>query len=327
MPPNTPRVLTWHVHGSYLYYLAQTPCTFLLPVKEGRPEGYGGRSGHFAWPDNVIEVPADQVRDLDLDVVLYQSQRNYLLDQHDILSEVQRALPRVYLEHDPPLEHPTDQRHVIDDPGALLVHVTAFNDLMWDAGDTPTRVIDHGVLVPEGVRFLGLLDRGITVANHLHSRGRRLGPDIFDRARAEAPLDLAGMGSEARGGLGDLPHDTLLRREADYRVFFNPIRYTSLGLSVIEAMMVGLPVVGLATTELATVVEHGRSGFLDTDVRRLIPHLQRLARDPDEAARLGEAARLRAGERFNIDRFRADWLGLLEEAASRRATPASARRR
>jgi len=322
-----PRVLTWHVHGSYLYYLAQTPCEFVLPVKAGRPVGYGGRSGHFAWPDNVVEAPAEAVRDLDVDVVLFQSRRNYEVDQFEILSEAQRRLPRVYLEHDPPLEHPTDQRHVVDDRETLLVHVTAFNDLMWDAGRTPTRVIDHGVTVPGDVRFLGVLDRGITVVNHLHSRGRRLGPDVFDRAQGEVPLDLAGMGSEACGGLGDLPHETLLRREADYRFFFNPIRYTSLGLSIIEAMMVGLPVVGLATTELATVIEPGRSGFLDTDVARLIPHMQRLARAPDEAARLGAAARARALERFNIDRFRADWLRLLEEVASRPASSVIARPR
>ena len=34
----TMRVLTWHVHGSYLYYLAHAPHDFYVPVKEGRPE-------------------------------------------------------------------------------------------------------------------------------------------------------------------------------------------------------------------------------------------------------------------------------------------------
>ncbi|MGE3855773.1 MAG: glycosyltransferase [Dehalococcoidia bacterium] len=319
-----PRVLTWHVHGSYLYYLSQTPCEFLLPVKDGRPEGYGGRSGHFDWPHNVTEVPAEHVRDVEVDVVLFQSPRNYLVDQAELLSDAQRRLPRVYLEHDPPVERAADQRHLVDDPSVLLVHVTAFNELMWDAGDTPTVVIEHGVTVPDDARFNGMVDRGITVVNHLFSRGRRLGPDVFERVRASVPVDLAGMGSEERDGLGDLPHAGLLRREADYRFFFNPIRYTSLGLAILEAMMVGLPVVGLATTELPTVIESGRSGFLDTDVGRLIPHMQRLARAPDEAARLGEAARARALERFNIDRFRADWQHLFEEVAGRRGTAAPA---
>jgi hypothetical protein len=102
------RILTWHVHGSYLYYLVQSPHEFYLPVKPGRTEGYGGRAGSFPWPDNVYEVPADQVKDLELDCILFQSHKNYSEDQFQILSEQQRNLPRLYLEHDPPRENPTD---------------------------------------------------------------------------------------------------------------------------------------------------------------------------------------------------------------------------
>jgi len=40
-------ILTWHIHGSYLYYLTQAGHEFYLPVKPGRPEGYGGRLGGF----------------------------------------------------------------------------------------------------------------------------------------------------------------------------------------------------------------------------------------------------------------------------------------
>ena len=51
------RVLTWHVHGSYLWYLSHVPVTWLLPVRPGRSDGYGGRGETFDWPDNVLEVP------------------------------------------------------------------------------------------------------------------------------------------------------------------------------------------------------------------------------------------------------------------------------
>src|SRR5437762_798162 len=100
------RILTWHIHGSYLYYLTHSRHEFYLPVKQGRPEGYSGRAGTFPWPDNVYDVPAEQVRNLALDCVLFQSRKNYLEDQYEILSEAQRRLPRIYLEHDPPREHP-----------------------------------------------------------------------------------------------------------------------------------------------------------------------------------------------------------------------------
>ncbi len=59
------------------------------------------------------------------------------------------------------------------------------------------------------------------------------------------------MGAEEAGGLGEVRHVELAAFAARYRFFFNPIRYTSLGLAVIEAMMVGMPIVALATTEMS----------------------------------------------------------------------------
>jgi|SRR5579884_635297 hypothetical protein len=317
------RILTWHVHGSYLYYLVQSPHEFYLPIKPGRPEGYGGRWGNFPWPDNVHEVPADRVRALDVDCVVFQSRKNYLEDQHEILSEAQRRLPRIYLEHDPPREHPTNTRHIVDDPSILLVHVTPFNDLMWDSNRTPTRVIEHGVIVPEGLRHTGELARGIVVVNGLPRRGRLAGLDIFERARRQVPLDLAGMQSEQIGGLGDIPHNDLAAREVGYRFFFNPIRYTSLGLAVCEAMMLGMPIVGLATTEMVTAVENGVSGYVHTALPPLIDHMRDLLADPAEARRLGDGARRTAEERFNIGRFIRDWNAAFAEVTETKALSAA----
>ena len=143
--------------------------------------------------------------------------------------------------------------------------------------------------------------------NHLDQRGRRLGGDIWRLARERVPLDLVGMANESAGGIGEVIHKDLPAFEARYRFFFNPIRWTSMGLAVIEAMMVGLPIVGLATTEMATAIRNGESGFVDTDPARLIDAMQALLRDPAEARRLGEGARRHALERFGIGRFIDDW--------------------
>jgi hypothetical protein len=310
------RVLTWHVHGNYLLYLSQANVEFYLPVAPGRP-GFGGRGDTFPFPDRVRDVPAGAIRDIDFDCILFQTGRNYLEDQHEILTAEQRSLPRIYLEHDPPQGHPTDTRHPVDDPDILLVHVTPFNDLMWDSGRTPTRVIEHGVFVPQGACYTGELAKGIVVVNHLRRRGRRLGADVFERVRDAVPLDLVGMDAESLGGLGEVRPLELAQFSARYRFFFNPIRYTSLGLAVIEAMMVGLPIVGLATTEMATVVEDGVSGFVSTDVGRLIDAMRHLLTDPGEARRLGEHARRAASERFSVERFAREWEDTFATVAGR----------
>src|SRR5262249_51839184 len=100
------RVLTWHVHGNYLLYLSQARVDFYLPVKPGAAGGYGGARSTFPFGDNVHELPAESVRDREFDLILYQERSNYEVARHEILSPAQRRLPRIYLEHDPPLEHP-----------------------------------------------------------------------------------------------------------------------------------------------------------------------------------------------------------------------------
>jgi glycosyltransferase involved in cell wall biosynthesis len=121
------------------------------------------------------------------------------------------------------------------------------------------------------------------------------------------PLDLVGMAAEESNGLGEIDHDRLPAFQVHYRFFFNPIRYTSLGLAVVEAMMLGMPIIGLATTEMATAIENGLSGYVHTDLRFLVDRMNELLANPDEARRLGEGARRRAQERFGLDRFIREW--------------------
>ena len=307
------KILTWHTHGSYLYYLTQAPHRFYVLSKPGRPAGYGGRCGHIPWGDNVIDMPVDEVGRHEFDCIIYQDDEQYLKDQHEFLTPAQRSLPRIYLEHDTPREHPTDMRHPVDDPDMLLVHVTPFNELMWDNGRTPTRVIEHGVIVPQGVSYQGNVARGLVVVNNLASRGRRLGIDVFRTVREQVPLDLVGMGAQELGGIGEVEHAKLPAFASNYRFLFNPIRYTSMGLAVIEAMMIGIPVIGLATTEMATAIENGKSGYVDTNLSTLVRRMRELIDDPSEARRLGENARKRAMERFGIGRFISDWNAVLQE--------------
>lgn len=301
------KVLTWHTHGSYLYYLTHAPHDFYVMSKSDRPPGYGGRCGNIPWGDNVFDLPVSEAKDRQFDCILFQDDDQYLRDQYLYLSEAQRRLPKIYIEHDPPREHPTEMPHIVDDSAVLLVHVTPFNALMWNNGRTPVRVVEHGAVVPDDVRYSGELVRGLVVINNIASRGRRLGGDIFTYVRETVPLDLIGMGALEAGGIGEIEHARLPAFAAQYRFFFNPIRYTSLGLAVIEAMLVGMPIVALATTEMATVIDNGVSGYVNTDVSTLIDQMQNLLEDHELARQLGAGARRYAQERFNIGRFVDDW--------------------
>jgi hypothetical protein len=301
------KILIWHIHGSYLNTLARIDHDWYLPVKPGRPEGYGGRGPTFDLPDSVQEVPAEQVHNLQLDLIIYQTPRNYFEDQYEILSPEQRRLPKIYLEHNVPRPHATDTRHPIDDPDVLLVHVTNYNRLMWDNGRTPTMVIEHSVAIDPTIQYSGQLERGITVINGIQQRPRIAGYDLFLRARQDIPLDIAGMRTAEIGGLGDIPYRHLHRRVAEYRFLFSPIRYTSLPLAVIEAMTIGTPVIALATTELPAVIENGKSGYTSCNIDELISYMRHLLAHPEEARLLGQRAREVARERFALERFIRGW--------------------
>ncbi len=303
-------VLTWPVHGAYMRSLSRVSVRWHVPVASGRL-GYGGRGA--GWSENVVEVPLVELPDRTFDVVLYQHHQHYLTDRFTVLTEAQREAPAVGLEHDPPRMSPTDTVHPVTEPGVTVVHVTPFNALMWDTR-APSVVIDHGVELREEPGSLAR-PAGIVVVNDLAARGRRLGWDVFVAARRELPLELIGMGAGEVGGAGEVEPLHVTDTVAEHRFLFSPIRYTSLGLGILEAMAAAVPVVGLATTELPTVVRDGIDGFIDTDLSRLVRDGRRLLTDRPLALEMGARVRERVAARFGIDRFVRDWSELLTAVA------------
>lgn len=304
-------VLTWHVHGSYLQSLVRVPVRWYLPYEAGR-SGYGGRSAGFNWPSNVVQVPVEELSDHHFDVVVFQHLDHFQCDRLDVLTPAQRAAPAIYVEHDPPRASPTDSVHPIDDGRTTVVHVTHYNRLMWDTLN-PSIVIEHGVSLPPE---RATLERrtGIVVINHLARRGRRLGLDVFRLARQRLPLDLIGMGAEELDGLGEVTPTEVVGVVSAYRFQFSPIRHTSLGLGILEAMAAGVPIIGLATSELANVVANGVHGFVHTDLEQVFTAAEELLNDQAMALELGANARRLAASRFGLDRFVDEWEAVLKTA-------------
>jgi Glycosyl transferases group 1 len=309
------RILLWHVHGAWTTAFVRGRHEYVVPVLPDRgPDGVG-LARTYAWPDSVTQVPPDQLRDEEFDIVLLQ--RPHELDglaQDWLGRRPGRDIPAVYVEHNAPQGRITDMRHpAADRPELLVVHVTHFNALFWDTGSTRTRVIEHGIVDP-GHRYTGELPRAAVVINEARRRARVTGTDLLDHFSQAAPIDLFGMDAASLGGIEDLPqrdlHDEMARR----RVYLHPIRWTSLGLSLLEAMHLGMPVVALGTTEAHEAVPH-EAGAVSTRIDVLTAAVRRLIDDPGEAVARGRAARAAALERYGLKRFLADWDDALEEVA------------
>jgi glycosyltransferase involved in cell wall biosynthesis len=90
------------------------------------------------------------------------------------------------------------------------------------------------------------------------------------------------------------------------RLYLHPMRWTSLGLSLLEAMQLGMPVVALACTE-ASVAVPPEAGVVSTSVARLHRAVAELVADPDRASEMGRAARKAALAEYGLPAFLRRW--------------------
>ncbi|MEX1142995.1 MAG: glycosyltransferase [Thermoleophilaceae bacterium] len=310
------RVLIWHVHGSWTTAFVQGEHEYLIPVTPDRGADGLGRARTWDWPPAAVEVMREEAADADVDVVVLQRPHELAALAREWLGGRRpgRDVAAVYVEHNAPQGRIAEMRHpAADRPELTLVHVTHFNDVFWDAGSTPTRVVEHGIVDP-GRRYTGELPRAAVVINEPGRRARVTGTDLLPDLDGRVPLDVFGIGAGTVGGHESLRQDELHAEMARRRAYLHPIRWTSLGLSLIEAMQLGMPVVALATTEVPEAVP-AEAGIVSTDLDVLREGLRRLVDDPDEARARGAAARRAATDRFGLDRFLADWDALLEEVA------------
>ena len=308
------RILLWHVHGAWTTSFVHGRHEYLVPVLPDRGPWGRGRARTYRWPDAATEVTPEEAREAEVDLVVLQRPEELEGGAARWLGGRRPGVdvPAVYVEHNAPQGRIAEMRHpAADRPDLTLVHVTHFNALFWDAGSTPTRVVEHGVVDP-GPRYTGELPRSAVVINEAGRRGRVTGTDLLAPLGEEVPIDLFGIGAGALGGIEDLPQDRLHDEIARRRLYLHPIRWTSLGLSLIEAMHLGMPVVALATTEVAEAVPAG-AGVVTNRMDGLRRGVRELVNDADAAREVGREARRAALERYGLERFLADWDTLIEE--------------
>ncbi|MBT2250169.1 glycosyltransferase family 4 protein [Arthrobacter sp. BHU FT2] len=320
------RILLWHVHGSWTDAFVRGRHEYLLPVlPEGGAWGLG-RAGRN-WPASVREVDLAALDADSIDAAVLQRPEE-IGEVTRILGRTPgRDLPAVFVEHNTPkgdfpfTRHPLADQHTIP-----IVHVTHFNRLAWDNGSAVSTVIEHGIPDPGHLYTGELPDLGVVV-NEPVRRGRVTGTDLLPAFASVAPLQVFGMKTEGLAVATGIPTDRLtprgdlktaeLHRElARCRVYVHPMRWTSLGLSLLEAMHLGMPVVALAATEAPRAVP-AEAGAVSADIDELLRCARRLVANPEEARRRGAAAREAALERYGLGRFQDSWDQLLADLGSR----------
>jgi hypothetical protein len=317
------RILMWDVHGGYTDSLVAGTHEYLFLPRDASGHGGLARYGDCR-PSNAYEVSVEELRDRPPDLVLLQRLEEIELCVAHLGLRPGRELPAVFLEHNTPKTDVPSTRHPLaDEPGVLIVHVTHFNQLFWDCGRAQARVIEHGVADP-GLRYTGRLPRLAFVVNEPVRRWRVTGTDLLT-SFADFDIDAFGIDADKLPAALGTPHqrlsfagnlnpNALYDAMAERRVYLHLNRWTSLGLSLIQAMLVGMPVVVLDATEASRAVP-AVAGARSADITELVTATRSLLADPDEARRRGLIARRAALDRYGLARFLHEWDLAFKEVA------------
>jgi len=307
------------VHGSWIESFVSGGHRYLIPLNaagDAHGRGLCGRN----WPA-AQEVSLDRLREEDVDLVVLQRPEEIELVERFLGRRPGIDVPAVYVEHNAPRPYAVDAVHPLAERCDIpVVHVTDYNRLMWDTGIAPTRVITHGIADP-GNLFSPEIGAAATMINEPIRRWRTVGTDLLAKLSTHVPIDVWGIGSAelnidgrlgAVRGRGDVGHPQVLHEIARRHVYVHTARWTSLGLSLLEAMFVGMPIVAVGTTQVPMVVP-ADAGVVSADVEELGSALRRYVNDPSAAAVAGKAAREYALVHFGLHRFLTDWDRLIAE--------------
>jgi len=266
------------------------------------------------FPDCRFQIESDIVREADRIVAECPQDRRDLINLYDADPRRIRVVPCGY---DPAEMAPMDAG-------------TARRGLGWR--EEEFRILQLGRMVPRKgvdnvIEALGVLQRRHGVAARLCVVG---GNDVRPDERATPELARLRRVA-AQAGVADRVEFTgrrdrheLCRYYCASDVFVTTPWYEPFGITPVEAMACGRPVVGADTGGIRTTVKDGKTGFLvpARDPAALAERLARLAGDAELCRRMGLAGARRARRLFTWQQVARDLLAVYDGLVDQARAPA-----
>ena len=193
-------------------------------------------------------------------------------------------------------------------------------------------VLQLGRMVPRkgidnAIRALALMDRSrpvrlLVVGGNSADASERITPEI---ARLRAVARDCGVGACVTF-MGQRPHGALRDYYLAADVFVSTPWYEPFGITPLESMACGTPVIGSAVGGIRYSVVDGVTGYLvpPRDPRALAQRLELLRDNPALAAALGRAGVHRVRSRFTWDRVATELVDVYRAASLHRVAPRQA---
>jgi glycosyltransferase involved in cell wall biosynthesis len=163
--------------------------------------------------------------------------------------------------------------------------------------------------------------------NPSHRKGADLFVPVMKQLGSEFELRATGGLRSASASLFDAPNirwlgrlseDALIQQIKAADISFQPSRREGFGLSILEAMACGKPVVSSNVSAIPEVLEHEKGGYLcePGSVDQLVNAIRRLAHSETLRRQMGQFNRRVVEEKFTLDRMAREYQAVYQAVAS-----------
>ena len=324
------QILTFNWHEAYLWLLAKTGHAFHIVLRE---KGY---RGHKAWFHQFRPVPpgARLIEEAEAREQWKTGAYDLILchDPSDLAVVLDCPAPKILVLHNRASTVLAMNRY----PGSKEKYLAWFRELLEASGPVrlvyiserkredwgiPGEVIPPGLDLSEYGGYRGDQARVLRIGNGFRERDLMLGYTEQERILRGLPSTVIGINPTIPGARLSASWYELKSLMRSHRLYLHTTKdpwEDGYNLALLEAMATGMPVVALANR--TSPIVDGENGFVSDDLDVLHDRVRFLLEHPEEARRLGEAARRTVEARFPIRGFVEAWNRVLAEAVRWKAS-------
>lgn len=311
-------ILTFPTHEAYETGLCKTGHNFFAIRAKGVKDW---NTKYRPVPDNytLLDGSDDQIKpDMAFDLVLSQNK----FGQFEIAKGIADSLniPLISLEHTLPFPGWTtdDMQRISTMRGDINVFISEHSVGQWgySLSDKSVKIVHHGIDIDV---FKPIGDghndgKVLTVVNDWINRDWCCNFSSYKRICLDTGMptnpvgDTPGFSKPADGIKG------LVSKYQNASVFFNTSVISPVPTALMEAMACGCPVVTTSTCMIPSIVKDGVNGFISNDESYLREKLIWCLEHPEEAKKIGEAARQTIVDRFSLESHVSRWNEVLKSA-------------
>lgn len=297
-------ILCWPTHEGYQSMLAETGHNFfMITHPKMKPWDFHTRpvpKNHYLLTKNFEQI----AHDLEIDLILSQERFSQLPVANNLKKMF--CLPVVHLEHiEPQPKWSSGQFEQMKQMNAdVFVFITEHNKNSWGAPHD-SHVIRHGICSKTFQGWKGGGGYGLSIVNHIRERDEFCGWILWEKLSKKLPLKLIGENPGLSKSINSVPEIVSEINKASF--YLNTSQLSPVPLSMIEAMMCGIPIVTTANQESPKIIQNGVNGYISNEEEEIVKFCRLLLENKDLAHKIGMAGREIAIARFGKERFVSEW--------------------